>query len=240
MSATGFMDWIWGKQEFVQQAVEQLPDGIYASDLDSGRWAYLNQAMGTITGFSLEELYAMGVEGFRARVHPDDQERNLAGIRRLLEQGGPETLEYRWLHKDGTYRWLNSTRTVLPAGEAHARILVGTLRDITEQKQAEEERSQTEQALRESEARYRSLYDATTAGIVLQDAEGQIVEANEAAQEIIGLTRSNAWLDIHGSPLAGGTRRRVPLPGKRASHCRGPSKRANRARCDHWHDPTQR
>jgi len=54
-------------------------------------------------------------------------------------------------------------------------------RDISEQKRADE-------ALRESEARARGLFQAVAGGVVMQDREGRIVDANPAAGEILGLT----------------------------------------------------
>ncbi len=46
---------------------------------------------------------------------------------------------------------------------------------------------ESEKKLRESEAKYRHLFESMTQGVVMQDAEGRIIEANLAAYEIIGL-----------------------------------------------------
>lgn len=70
-------------------------------------------------------------------------------------------------------------------GSERAAGWVGVITDITARKQAE-------QSLRESEARYRGLYEAVEAGIVVQDREGVITHVNEIAEEILGLARDEA------------------------------------------------
>ena len=65
-------------------------------------------------------------------------------------------------------------------------ILVAFLRDITQRQRAE-------QALAESEERYRSIVTAISEGIVLQDAEGHIIACNESAERILGLAASRLW-----------------------------------------------
>lgn len=55
------------------------------------------------------------------------------------------------------------------------------------------DRKRVEQALRESEEKYRSLYGAVSGGVVMQDTDGRIVEANAEAGEILGLTADHMW-----------------------------------------------
>jgi len=119
------------------QLLEQSQDGLYVANLQTDQWEYLNPAIETITGFSPEELNAMGVEGTRERIHPEDRERYLAGVRDLLEQGGSEIVEYRWQRKDGAYRWFNNSRRIVKDEQGQPRYLTGTLRDVTERKEAE-------------------------------------------------------------------------------------------------------
>jgi len=59
--------------------------------------------------------------------------------------------------------------------------MVAAFVDVTDRRRMEE-------ALRESEEKHRSLFETMTQGVVYQDADGQIVDANPAAQRILGLT----------------------------------------------------
>ena len=163
----------------IRQAIDQLEDALYISDLRTGKLDYLNTKVEPITGFSVQELQEMGVQGARERIHPEDRERYLAGLGHLIERGGSEMLEYRWLHKDGTYRWLRNRRQVVRDDQGEPIALVGTLRDITEQRRAEE-------TLWEAEAFNTAILDTTGALIVVLDPQGRMVRFNRACEEITG------------------------------------------------------
>ena len=85
--------------------------------------------------------------------------------------------------------------------------MLGVLIDITERKQAEERR-------RESDDRYRLLFETMVQGVVFQDVEGRIIHANSSAEEILGMTLAQMqgrasidprWRTIHedGRPYPG-------------------------------------
>ncbi|NLG48581.1 MAG: response regulator [Chloroflexi bacterium] len=116
----------------VWHALAHLQDALYVVDLRTGEPAYLNRAIEEITGFNTEELRELGTDGLRERVHPDDREQYL-----LADRETP-SLEYRWLHKDGSYRWLSDSRTLVRGEQGQPYIMAGILRDVTEQKQAEQ------------------------------------------------------------------------------------------------------
>jgi PAS domain S-box-containing protein len=99
----------------------------------NGHFKRLNRAWETTLGFSREELMA---KPFIEFVHPDDRERTLDRNRRVRGGSQARFFENRYLCRDGSYRWLlwNSTP------DFSANVIYGLARDITERKQAEEER----------------------------------------------------------------------------------------------------
>jgi len=116
----------------VWHALAHLQDALYVVDLRTGEPAYLNRAVEEITGFSSEDLRELGTEGLRERVHPNDREQYSLAERKT------QRLEYRWLHKDGSYRWLSDSRVLVLGEQGQPHVVAGTLRDITEQKQTEQ------------------------------------------------------------------------------------------------------
>lgn len=78
-------------------------------------------------------------------IHPDDRERVFAGLSKLSEEGH-HAYDYRFLHKNGTYRWLHDQSSLVRDMDGNQVEIVGFWIDITGRKQAEE-------ALRQSEAR---------------------------------------------------------------------------------------
>ncbi|MEI6614238.1 MAG: PAS domain S-box protein, partial [Chrysiogenales bacterium] len=72
--------------------------------------------------------------------------------------------------------------------------------DITRRKQSESQKEATLAALHESEERYRTLFDTISEGVVLIAPDGQIVQANSAAEYILGLTHSQIESRQYNSP----------------------------------------
>jgi PAS domain S-box-containing protein len=70
-------------------------------------------------------------------IHPEDRDGVLAELSKLSEQGH-HTSEYRFLHKDGTYRWMHDRSSLLLGSDGTPEQIVGFWMDVTEQKRAEE------------------------------------------------------------------------------------------------------
>jgi PAS domain S-box-containing protein len=116
------------------------------------------------------------------RIHPEDTPTVLAELARLFEVGD-YVLEYRFLHKDGTYRWMRDECRLVRDDHGNPVEIVGYWIDITERKQIEE-------ALREREATARALLDAPNEVVLLLDPNGVILDANEAAALRFNKTRN--------------------------------------------------
>jgi two-component system, cell cycle sensor histidine kinase and response regulator CckA len=111
------------------------------------------------------------------RVHPDDRDRVLDAIGKVLNGGAEEFAEqYRVVHPDGAICWIDAQGVVVRNGSAH---MIGVGVDITESKRAEH-------MLRDSEEKYRKLFENATYGIFLARPDGTLLEVNPAMVAMLG------------------------------------------------------
>ncbi|MEG3436823.1 PAS domain S-box protein [Pannus brasiliensis CCIBt3594] len=115
------------------------------------------------------------------RLHPDDLPRVIASIQQSAKTLELYRDEYRVILPRRGLRWLEVNSKPEPLDDGSI-LWHGYILDITERKRVEE-------ALLESEERYRSLIAAMAEGIVFQDADGKIIACNPSAERILGLTR---------------------------------------------------
>jgi PAS domain S-box-containing protein len=99
-------------------------------------------------GYEEHEI-SNSLEEWRSRVHPDDLDRTLATVKAFLAKPWPDyELEFRFRHKNGTYRWILSKGSLLLDGEGKAYRMLGSHIDITARKQAEQELQASREQLR--------------------------------------------------------------------------------------------
>ncbi len=142
-----------------------------------GYFLKISPAFTETLGHSEEELLGRPFLDF---VHEDDKERTLAVMKEKLEKGIEViSFENRYRCKDGSYKWL--AWTARPFVEED--LLYAIAYDITERKLAEE-------ALLESEERFRTVFTQASDAIVLIETEtGRFVEFNDKAHKLLGYTR---------------------------------------------------
>lgn len=123
------------------------------------------------------------IEEFRAAVHPDDRDRVQRELETMVETGEPWTGEFRILDDDGETLWLGTRATSVYNSDGEPVRVLATGTDISDRKERE-------QALEESQERYQTLLEASPDPLFVADAEtGDIVEANAAAEELLGRPR---------------------------------------------------
>lgn len=168
-------------EEKFRSLAEACPYGILI--YQDGHWVYTNPAGEEISGYPAEDLYRMQ---FWEIVHPDH--RQMVKDRGLKRQEGekvePTSYDLKILGKDGSDRWISLTAAnCLYRGRPAGMI---TVCDITVQREKEE-------ALRESEEKYRAILDNIEEGYYEVDLHGNFTFFNEHICRIAACPCEEIW-----------------------------------------------
>ncbi|UCF81009.1 MAG: PAS domain S-box protein, partial [Acidobacteriota bacterium] len=132
----------------------------------------------SILGYPVEECLTDPEFFEDTYVHPDDRERLDSDFEDAVAKGGG-TSEYRFLHKNGTYRWMRDEFKLVRDADGNPYEFVGYWIDITQRKWAEE-------ALVESEERFRSVFESSMIGMYRTTPDGRVLMANPAFARMLG------------------------------------------------------
>ncbi len=151
-------------------------DAIFVHDFANGRIIDVNRKMCDMYGYTVEEARHIDVEVLSEGVPPYSQEEAMGWIQKAAE-GTPQIFEWKARDKDGKLFWveINLKRTTMGNEDR----LLAIVRDINERKQAEKQ-------LRESEERFRSLFEQTAEAVLVHDLSGHIKDVNSAESEVWG------------------------------------------------------
>lgn len=163
--------------------------GLFIYDIINRKFEYTNPAYTTITGWNIDELNEKG-EGFFSLFHPDDKERVMQHFSNLFNSEDFNKsfyLEYRYKTKSDHWIWIASyDKPYLVNKNKQITHFIGSFVDITMIKKVEME-------LRESEERFRTIFDGINSVAVqgyLED--GTVLYWNHASELIYGYSREEA------------------------------------------------
>jgi len=122
------------RERLFQLITENAADMIAVIDRN-GQRLYNSPAYQKVLGYDPEELAATSSMD---QIHPEDRARVLEAAEKARNTGRGERLEYRIRHKDGSWRFIESTASAIRSPEGETEGLVIVNRDITERKRAEE------------------------------------------------------------------------------------------------------
>ena len=162
-------------EEQFRSLVEQKQVGVYV--VQGSRFRYVNPKFLEIVGYERGQVMAL-IDNLDF-VHPEDRSYVAERQRQRLLGETISPYSFRIVRKGGEVVRVEvyGTRTKYQGKPA----IIGTLVDVTERTRAEE-------ALRESEARYRALVDSLSEGVLLVDRELRVTTCNESAARLFGLT----------------------------------------------------
>jgi two-component system cell cycle sensor histidine kinase/response regulator CckA len=166
---------LFEREELFRLISDNAADMIAVVDMDGNR-IYNSQSYSRVLGYDTNELKKSSAF---EQIHEEDRERVRAAAHEARLTGVGKTLEYRIRHKDGTWRILESTSSVIrsPKGEPQKLVIVN--RDITERKE-------TAESLRQSESGFRSMVEHAPYGIFRCRTDGKLLSANPALQRMLG------------------------------------------------------
>jgi PAS domain S-box-containing protein len=164
-------------EERYRSILENIEEGYFEVNL-AGDFTFVNDSLCRIAGYNRDEMIGMNNRDYTT---PETAKEMYQVFSKTYETGEPaKIVDYDILRKDGSTRTLELSASLMANSTGEPVGFRGVVRDITERKRAEE-------ALRESEERYRSLFKNNHTVMLLIDPEtADIVDANPAACSFYG------------------------------------------------------
>jgi PAS domain S-box-containing protein len=173
-------------EAMLRSSQEKLRQALQASGIGLWDWnthtneLVLSEEWKRQLGYEKTDL-SDSFETWEGLLHPEDRARVIGYVRDSVREHHEEyRQEYRLRHKDGTYRWMESRAALVTESDGRQIRFLGSHMDVTDRKCME-------QAVRESEDRYRTLVDLSPSGVFVF-CDGQTVYVNHRGALLMGAT----------------------------------------------------
>lgn len=159
--------------------VDNSYDLIWTLD-GQGNFTYVSPSWKRTLGYNQDEIIG---KSFESIIHPDDVGSCVEYFLKAINgEKYPSAWEYRVRHADGTWQWHTASGAPALAPDGSLISVIGISRDITDRKRAE-------QALKESEEKYRIIIEQMEDGYFEVDLKGQFTFLNDAQTKLLGYSR---------------------------------------------------
>ena len=193
---------LWENEEKYRTILDSIEEAYFEIDI-AGNLTFFNDSLSKSLGYSDDELMGMNNRDYMS---PDSSKKIYELFNQIYNTGNPiKKVPYEIIRKDGSSGF-HELFASLMKNQAGQRIgFRGISHDITDRQRAEE-------ALLESEERYRALFERSLESVYLCDFEGNFIDANDVALELLGYSKDGikslnfvSLLDKDQLPLAAET-----------------------------------
>jgi len=160
-------------EERYRMLVENISDVIFSID-KLGFFTYISPVIERVSGYRPEEVVGRNLSFF---MDPEDL-RDLVSRLTFDENGWHPPIEFRVRDRDGGYRFVRSSGRLIRRSDGGEEV-TGSMTDLTDRRLAEE-------ALRESEERYRAVFEASGTAMCIVGEDGRISRSNQEFQRLTG------------------------------------------------------
>ena len=171
--------------------VEHAPEAIVVFDGDTGRFLFGNEHACRLYGVPMEKLATLTPEHVSPEFQPSGRRSSELAREKMDEALAEGTPVYEWIHRRPDGQLLSTEVRLLRLPAKGQNLIRASIIDNTERKRAE-------RALRESEEKFRALFEVSSQGVTLHD-ENQILQVNPAAVRILGCQNQEELLGKHPS-----------------------------------------
>lgn len=171
-------------EEWYRAMIQTAIEGIWLIDADA-RTLYANDRMAAMLGTTSAEMLGHTVYEF---VFPEERGEHLERIHHNI-YGSSEAFDTRFRRQDGSEVWVMGNTHPLPDSQGKIVGALGMFTDVTQRRQIEQALRKSEEALRQSNLRFRRLAESNIVGIAVSDLSGTVHEANDVYLRMLGCTR---------------------------------------------------
>ena len=181
-------------EEYFRSLIDNAADVIMIVDSD-GRIRFGSPSVERLLGYRPQEIVA---ERLLDAIHPEDAETVRRMFAAMLHGSGSASAEFRFRHRDGSWRHTEAVGSDLSHHPSVAGLLV-QLRDVTERKTADENQARLQFAIQDAAKEWQRTFDAIESPVLVLDGNACIRRLNRAAKVLSGKSyRETIGLAIEG------------------------------------------
>lgn len=170
---------------FHSPMINDLPGMVFCCRNDNNRTIeFISEACINITGYKPSDLIINNKIAYRRIIHPEDKNMVISQLKKAVKENRKINLKYRIITAKNKVKWVSEISRVLLFPPSDLILLEGYVRDITREEQAIE-------SYKESEERYRLIFETSPVGIAVVNNMGVITDISDTVLDFTGFKRKD-------------------------------------------------